>query len=718
MNRIFKVLCVCLLIACTLTPMLTSAYYSYSTYTYSIDGWYMDSPDAYVPSDLLDSKSMGLDKALSSPTDITVDEDSNVYIADATNNRIVVLNNRLKYRYSIDEFVNEHGVEDSLKNPNGVFVNGDYIYVADTDNSRIAVFNLDGTFSHVVEAPVAKEIDVDDLYTPIAVAVDAAGRMYVVSKTTYQGIIEIGKDGEFQGFLGAQKSTLSAWEIFWRKFQTDEQRAQSERVVSTEYNNITIDSKGLIYVTTSSIDETSQQNAITSKDISGDYAPVKKLNTAGDEIMQRTGFWPPSGEVMVETATTATSGSSAIVGPSTIVDVALGPEGTWSIIDTKRSKVFTYDEEGRLLFVFGDNGDQLGNFGQDKLRSMCYMGNDMLLLDQNTNSITVMKRTEYGDTLINAIKNQRDRNYDAAEQDWREILKRNNNFDAAYVGIGKAYYRQGRYTEAMEMYKAAYDTTNYSTAFKYYRQEWVSKYVLVVPVVIVAVCLALYFFFRYAGRVNKEVAVRPGGKRTYWEEILFAFHLMMHPFDGFWDLKHERRGSVRGALTFCGLAIIAFIYNAAGTAYLYNPQGTGVSIFSQIISIMVPVLLWCISNWCLTTLFEGEGSFKDIFIATSYSLVPVPLLLIPITLLTNIFTLDEAQMITMLTVIMWIWVGMLIFFGSMVTHDYTLFKNLCTTIGSIVGMVFIMFIALLFSSLVGKIVGFITSIVVELGYRM
>ncbi len=715
MNRIFKLLCVCLLLACTLTPLFTSAYYSYSTYTYSIDGWYMDSPDAYVPSDLIDSNAMGLKTPLSSPMDITVDSSNNVYIADATNNRIVVLNNRLKYRYAIDEFKNEHGVDDSLKNPNGVFVNDEYIYVADTDNSRIVVFNHEGEFSHVVEAPVAKEIDVDDLYTPIAVAVDAAGRMYVVSKTTYQGIIEIGKTGEFQGFIGSQKSTLSAWEVFWRKFQTDEQRAKSERVVSTEYNNITIDSKGLIYVTTASIDPASQQAAITGKDKSGDYAPVKKLNTAGDEIMQRTGFWPPSGEVNV---VQESAGGSAISGPSTIVDVALGPEGTWSIIDTKRSKVFTYDEEGRLLFVFGDNGDQLGNFGQDKLRSMCYMGNDMLLLDQNTNSITVMKRTEYGDTLINAIKNQRDRNYDAAEADWREILKRNNNFDAAYVGIGKAYYRQGKFTDAMDMYEAAFDTANYSTAFKYYRQEWVAKYALVVPAVVVVVCLALYFFFRYAGRVNKEVAVRPGGKRTYWEEVLFAFHLMMHPFDGFWDLKHEKRGSIRGALTFCGLAILAFVYNSLGTAYLFNPAGGYLNVFGQIIAIMVPVLLWCVSNWCLTTLFEGEGSFKDIFIATSYSLVPIPLLLVPATLLTNIFTLDEAQMVTLLTTLMWVWVFLLVFFGSMVTHDYTIGKNLLMTLCSVGGMAVIMFIALLFSSLVQKIVGFVTSIVVELGYRI
>ncbi|MBR6534460.1 MAG: YIP1 family protein [Clostridia bacterium] len=714
-KSIFRILTVLLGVLSLISPLTASAYYSYDTYTYSIDGWYMNSPDAYVPSEIVDSDSIGLSVDIDNPKDITVDSDKNVYIADATNNRIVVLNNRFKRRFEIANFTNQHGIKDSLANPSGVFVTDSKIYVADTDNSRIVVFDKEGKFLETIGKPVSQEISVDDLYRPIALSVDSAGRMYIVSSTTYRGIIAINKEGQFQGFIGAQKATLSAWEIFWRNFQTEEQRQYSESVVSTEYNNITIDDMGLIYVTTSSIDESSQQNAIQTKDKSGDYAPVKKLNIAGDEILDRNGFWPPSGEVSV-TNENMTTNANAITGPSKIIDVALGPEGTWSIIDEKRNKVFTYDEEGRLLFVFGDTGTQLGNM--QSIQAIAYMGDDMLLLDKTADNITVMKRTEYGDTLINAINNQRERRYDEAEADWKEILKRNNNFDAAYVGIGRAYYRDGKYEDAMDMYKYAYDTENYSTAFKYYRQEWVAKYALVVPIVVVVIAVGLYLFFRYAGKKNKAVATRPDGTRTFWEEILYGVHVMMHPFDGFWDLKHERRGSVRGAVVYIVLAVAAFSYNAIGTAYLFNPKGDYTSVFGQIISILVPLFLWCIANWCLTTLFEGEGSFKDIFIASSYALAPIPMLMIPATLLTNIFTLNEQQVITLLTTIMWIWVFALIFFGSMVTHDYSLGKNFIITISTIVGMAAIMFIALLFSSLLQKIASFITSIVVEVSYRM
>jgi hypothetical protein len=54
----------------------------------------------------------------------------------------------------------------------------------------------------------------------------------------------------------------------------------------------------------------------------------------------------------------------------------------------------------------------------------------------------------------------------------------------------------------------------------------------------------------------------------------------------------------------------------------------------------------------------------------------------------------------------------------MVTHDYSLGKNIITVIGTIVGMVFIMFVALLFTTLLGKIVGFVSNIITEISYRL
>ena len=659
---------------------------------------------------------------LSSASDIEVDQDQNIYVADTKNNRIVVLDRYYKAKFILNTFLNAQGIADDLTGPQGVFVTPDKtvagelvegkIYVCDTEANRIVTFDHDGNFLAVVPEPESELFEEGSVYKPIAVAVDNYDRLYVVSSTTYQGIIVMTEEGLFTGFIGAQKVSLSAWDILWRRFQTEEQRASSETYVSTEFNNITL-SGDFIYVTTSSIEEKDVLSAIKKKNKSGDYAPVKMLNAAGDEIMRRNGFYPPSGEV----DNTAVSASDKIYGASTVVDVAVGPEKTWSIIDKKRSKVFTYDFDGNLLFAFGDDGRQLGNVTNGGLVGLTYQGDNLLLLNKTDGNFTVYARTEYGNILIAALKKQNAREFDKAIDDWMEVLKRNTNFDAAYIGIGNSLYRDGKYQESLSYYAAAYDTENYSNSYKEIRKEWMSKYILLIPVGVVLLCFVWVKFMAFAKKVNKRVGITRG-KRTYGQELLYVFHLIFHPFDGFWDLKHEKRGSVRAAATILGATIIAFYYQSIGQGYIMNPTGSYSTILAVVMSVCVPLALWVVANWCLTTLFEGEGRFKYIFIATCYSLAPMVMVMIPVTIASNFVLSNEVNILSLLTTFAFIWTGMLIFFGMMVTHDYSMGKNVLTSIGTILGMIVIMFVALLFSTLLGKLVSLVTNIVTELQFRM
>lgn len=717
----FAVVCAALLMILGSIPTFAA---SYSTYTYSIDGDQLESPDAYSPVAVYDSKKLGLELALNEPTAIEVDSDGNVYIADPANNRILVLNKYYSYMYEISTFVNGEGVADSLNHAEGLFiwegrsvidgeyVDEKYIYVADTLNSRLVVFDENGEYYRTIEQPASDIFEANEIYRPVALAVDSAGRIYVVSSTTYQGIISLTSDGEFAGYVGAIKATYNALQLIWRKFQTKEQRANSETIVSTEYNNITIDDEGFVYATTSSIEEGTLSSAIQNND--KNYAPVKKLNTSGTDIMRRNGFFMPAGEITYRTFVRQSSTGAAPTGPSSIVDVALGPAGTWSIIDSKRSKVYTYDDNGELLFVFGDMGTQLGNL--QNVASIVYQGEKMLILDRQTGSFTVYERTEYGDLLITAVEHNSKRKYSLALDDWKAILKRNNNFDAAYIGIGKAYYRMGEWEKAMEYFEQAYDTTNYSDAFGKWRKEWVEKYIWVIPIVVIVFCVAVFEFFKLANKVNRK-ATHSGKKKTFWEEVLYAFHLIFHPFDGFWDLKHEKRGSVRAAFFILGLAVLSFAYQSIGRAYIFNPYGGYTDIIGQLTGLLVPIILGATANWCLTTLFDGEGSFKDIFVAICYSLTPIVMFVPITTLLTHVVTNSEAGFINLILSLCYVWIGFLIFFGTMVTHDYSMGKNVITLVGTIVCACVIMFIMVLFSSLLIKMVSFISSIVTEVTYR-
>jgi len=685
----------------------------YTTYTYDIEGNMALSPDAYVPVRLIDSEDLLLGTPLSSAKDLFVDSRGWLYIADTKNNRILICDEDYNVIRSLGQFYNQNGIMDSLAEPQGVFVNEVEVFVADTENNRIVVFDrFTGDFDRIIEQPSSDVFPEGSIYKPVAVAVDTAGRIYVVSSTTTYGVISMNQDGTFLGFLGAQKVTPSAFDIFWRNFQTKAQRAQSLQYVPTEYNNITIDEAGFIYVTTSTIDAGSQQSAIDSKSKSADYAPVKKLNPKGDDVMNRNGFYPPSGEVKVEQEG---MGDGDITGPSKIIDVALGPNGMWSIIDEKRSKVFTYDEDGNLLYIFGDKGSQLGNI--DNIQSVVYKGTDMLILDKSKDTITIYKRTEYGDTLASALENTQQRLYDRAVIYWQEILQKNSNFDMAYIGIGDSLYRQGDYEEAMEMYQMAYAVEDYSNSFKQIRKNWMEKWIWVVPIVIVAFFMLLSRFFKYANKVNAAGQVTKE-KRSFKETFLYAFHIIFHPFDGFWDMKHEKRGSMKAAVVIVILTILSFIYKSAGTAYIFNPDSKGISYMGEILGVLLPYFLWGIANWCLTTLFDGEGKMKDIFMATGYAMLPIPMVIIPTTICSNFLLLEEGAILTMINTIGFVWAGFLIFFAMSVIHDYPVGKNVVMCISTIVGMAFIMFLGVLFSGLLGKIVSFVYNIYVELSYRM
>ena len=698
-------------------PTVAMAATPYSTYTYSIDGELLNSPDAYVPDVRIDYKTLGLDKEFNTPSDIESDKAGNIYITDSKNHRIVVTDKYYNYKYTIEKFVNQNGVDDSFDTPQSTFVvdEGEMkgLYVCDTNNKRIVVFNQDDqSFIREIGEPDADLLTANgSKFTPRSCVVDKHGRIYVASQDTLEGIIVMTSQGQFINFIGAPKVTVTAFEALVKKLTG----AESTKLPTT-YQNLDIDSttEEFVYGTivfNKEEDLESQASAITTK--VSDYSPVRLLNATGVDIMHRNGFFAPAGEVNVELNTVRTSSNAdAPTGVSNVIDISSGPNGVWSIIDAKRSKVYTYDSDGNLLYIFGDKGAQLGNITSAK--SITYQGSNILVLDAA--SFTVFRRTEYAEILDEAIYYQNQRDYTSAVGKWQDVLSRNNNFDTAYVAIGKSLYREGHYDEAIEYYKNAYDVENYATAFKDWRKEKMEVLFIPLIILVVVVFILVGKLFGYAAKVNTEAQLIVG-RKSLKQEFLYGFHLMFHPFDGYWDLKHEKRGSVRASLIIVALTIVAFYYQSIGTGYYYNPKGEYMTIFMQAMSIIIPLMLFVIANWCFTTLFDGEGNLKDIFIATSYALFPVPALVVISTILTNVLVGDEGQITTMLITVAVIWMVFLAVFGMQVTHDYSMGKNIVTIIMTIVGMVFIMFIALLFTSLVSKMVSLVTTIVSELSYR-
>ncbi len=432
---------------------------AYNTYTYTYEGQPVDSPYAYVPQMVISGSDLGIG-SFSQPSDIFVTADNFIYILDTLNNRLICLDNNFQLVNVITGFDN-NGIEDTFSNPEGIFVSErNEIYIADTGNNRITVIDKDGRLIRIYDAPIIKVIE-DLVYNPSKLTVDKAGRMYIIAKGINRGIIEADADGDFIGFIGAPRVVPDMVEIFWRMFSTDEQKRRGIRFVPTEYNNVTIDGNGFIFGTIGALDHTAIRNAIINRDNSGNITPIKKLNPQGVDILQRNGFFPPVGDISFM------AGSEE--GPSIIVDVIVDEDGSYSLLDSKRGRVFTYDSDGNLLYVFGGRGNQIGTFSSPA--AIDIINKKLLVLDKGTGYLTIFRRTEYGESIHKALELDFEGKYEEATDMWNEVLQYNSNFYQAYIGLGRSYLRNGDYDKAMNYLRIANEKDYFSRAFGMKRRQ-------------------------------------------------------------------------------------------------------------------------------------------------------------------------------------------------------------------------------------------------------
>lgn len=204
----------------------------------------------------------------------------------------------------------------------------------------------------------------------------------------------------------------------------------------------------------------------------------------------------------------------------------------------------------------------------------------------------------------------------------------------------------------------------------------------------------------------------------YLKTLKYGFHVMVHPFDGFWDLKREHRGSIAAALTFVVLTVITSVIQKQNTAFLFNMNNLKyLNVMVDIVTVAMLYVLWSVSSWCLTSLMDGEGTLKDIMTATGYALLPFIIINLPLVIVSYMITTEEGAFYYTLQMVSYIWTGALVFFGTMVTHQYSFKKTVLTVILTLVGMAIILFIGLLFFSVLQQMLSFIVVIYKEAAFR-
>jgi hypothetical protein len=202
------------------------------------------------------------------------------------------------------------------------------------------------------------------------------------------------------------------------------------------------------------------------------------------------------------------------------------------------------------------------------------------------------------------------------------------------------------------------------------------------------------------------------------ELLLFPFHLIVRPFAGFWDLKYEARGNWKIAGLIVLLVFIGFVVqNQYGGFIVNSANPEQFNSLVQLRNVLLPFFLWCVANWSLTTLMDGEGKFSEICIATAYATLPLALILIPNTILSNWITREESAFYFFFNSVAFFWFLFLLFVGTMTVHQYTVTKTLVTILLTLVGMGFLLFLGLLFFSLIQQMYSFVFTIYQEIVFR-
>lgn len=458
-------------------PMTALASSGENSYTYNYDYWgdVQDTPDLYTVCRVFTSADLGLEVNMKNPTGLYTYGDY-LYICDSGNNRIIetkrTSTEELEVVRIIDSFQGDVDVT-TFSNPTDIAVSEEgNFFIVDNGNARILKLDQDLNYLMQFDKPVDNNIDADATFQPTKLSIDTAERVYCIATGINQGLVKYENDGTFSGFVGATPVTYNWTDWIWKKLATQEQRALMESFVPTEYDNLYMDHEGFIYVVTAAImDEDSSS-------VTGDS--IRKLNLMGNDILVRNGEWKVIGDLYF-------GEGGGYSGPSLFTDVTVMDNDVYVCLDRNRGRLFGYDDQGKMVFAFGGNGNMDGYFR--KPAAIEHMGHDLMVLDSLDCAVTLFIPTEFGELVYDAIEQFDAGDYEASGASWERVKALDGNYDLAYIGIGRSLLRQERYEEAMEYFELKYDDENYSKAYKQYRKEWVQENIVVIVIVILAVFL-------------------------------------------------------------------------------------------------------------------------------------------------------------------------------------------------------------------------------------
>ncbi len=627
------------------------------------------------------------EESLSSPSDICLAPDGLIYVADSGKNsesgqaRIVVGN-------TDGELVRIVG-EGTLVNPRGVFVtdNGD-IYVADRDAEKIFIFNSQGRLINEYGKPNSPLYGDGIKFQPIKLVVNAAGIMFIVCESNTNGIVEISptEGGTFLGYFGTNYASTDLMTIIYRAILTDAQRAKMVSNIPATPTNLAIDGKGLIYTVTRG----------------NENDTLKRLNIAGTNMIHNT------------------DGTYA----STPVAVVAGNHDNVYVAD-QQGYIFEYNNEGEMLFTFGGPNDGSQRVGLSTMVSgIAIDKNDWIyVLDSDRAQVQIYEPTEFTDLLHEALYLYSKGRYTEAKEPLSQVLRMNSMFDYANKAMGRSYFQEENFRQALKYARLAKDYDGYSDAYWELRNVWLKNNIMTA----IILCVLLFVAYKVVKALDRRAHIlnkprkvlRKLKKNKFISNFTYAGYYMKKPADGAYGIAAEGRANWLVSSFILLIFIVEYVVDKYTRGFLLKNVMEGrYDILSDVGMVLAVMFALTACTYLVCTINEGEGTVKKIYTFFCYSLMPY-ILLTPIAYaLSHILTLNELFLSQIIQIVTYGWIAVLAVVGLKEVNNFTAKETvkviLLTAFTALILALLIFIIYVLWA----QVFDFISAIVGEGVYRL
>lgn len=646
---------------------------SYS-YTQDDEGNLVRTQDAYLPDRTI------TDLGLQNPEDMVIDENNLVYIADTGNARIVV--------YSLDtekvvKILNKDSIADAkfsgFKNPKGIYrtKNGE-LYIADTGAKTVFRFDKNYKYVRQYDRPTAP-IFSDTNYEPSKVAVDSGNNLYIVSEGVYNGVIQLANTGEFLGYFTSNKSRLTPQQVFLKLIYTKEQEKNSEllNTLPSTFSNVFVDGEGTAYSTCMG----------TGDDL------LKKHSTNGTNMF-----------------------NNPIITSDALTDVTVDDNGIIYTCDTK-GYIWIYTMSGEMIFNFGEEAgekDVSGLFSSLTTIAIDKEGN-IWGADSEKGFLQSFTPTEYATTIYRALNEYENGDYEEALEDWSYVLRLNQMSVLAHNGVAKAYYNYEEYDQAMEHFEIAGNREGYSDAFWEVRNKSLQKnlstaLIIIILLIVLKIVIGIIDKEKVIKRKRRELGQKLK-KLPVIGEIGYAFRCARHPIDRYYDIRVGKNGSPLTALIIYIVFFGVYMLYQTSKGFIYQYTDVeDMDMGAVVVGFFAILILFIICNYLVTSITDGDGTLKQVFMIPAYGLMPAMFSMLITIGMSYVLTYNESFILTVIMIIGVAWTVAVIFEGLSTVHDYDFKKMVLSLIITVVFMLIVAIVVLVVIIMWEKLYDFLLTV--------